>query len=188
MEYTCNVIGIGLSAGGMQPLLEIVADLPENLNAALVIIMHLPIDAHSNLNIILSKKTPLDIVPVSTIEYLECGKIYVMAEGKEMILSNGFLQIRDRNSEEKINNTINTFFKSLAIDAGEKGMGIVLSGAGYDGIEGAKLIEDYHGLVIVQDPDSAQFPLMPANLIANDHPDYILTPNEIAKKIVAKVQ
>jgi chemotaxis response regulator CheB len=50
-------------------------------------------------------------------------------------------------------------------------------------LEGAREIEDAKGLVIVQDPETAQFPLMPYNLIANDHPDYVLTPKDIAEKL-----
>jgi two-component system chemotaxis response regulator CheB len=187
MEYNFNIVGIGLSAGGLAPLLEIVADFPENLNAAVVIITHMPANTPSNLDRILSKITPLKVIAVSTIEYIECGRIYVMAAGKEMILTDGFLQIMDRSPQQKINNTIDVFFKSLAADAKDKSIGVILSGAGHDGIEGARRIEDQNGLVIVQDPDTAQFSLMPGNLIANDHPDYVLSPKDIAKKIATRV-
>lgn len=51
-----------------------------------------------------------------------------------------------------------------------------------------KAIESYQGIVMVQDPDSAQFPLMPNTLINNDHPDYILMPKDIVAKIIDRVK
>jgi two-component system CheB/CheR fusion protein len=129
----------------------------------------------------------IDVVKVSTIEQVEAGKIYVMDAGKELRMQNGFLEMHERNPEEKINKTIDKFFKSLAGDAGSQSIGIILSGAGFDGLEGAKEIEDAKGIVIVQDPETAQFPLMPNHLIAYDHPDYVLTPKDIAEKLTKQL-
>ncbi len=187
MAYDFKIVGFGLSAGGMNPLIEILEDLPARLNAAIVVVMHLPINAHSKLQQILSVKTEMEVVAVSTIELVEAGKLYVMDAGKKLILRNGFLEMHDRNPEEKINKTIDTFFKSLAADAGSQSIGVILSGAGYDGLEGAKEIEDAKGIVIVQDPETAQFPLMPKNLIAYDHPDYVLTPKDITDKLIKQL-
>ena len=72
----------------------------------------------------------------------------------------------------------------MASEAGKNCIGIILSGAGYDALEGAKAIEQKRGLVIVQDPITADFPLMPQKLVANDHLDYILQPHEITGKIL----
>ncbi|MFD0793429.1 chemotaxis protein CheB [Mucilaginibacter litoreus] len=187
-NYTFDVVGIGLSAGGLTPLLEIVTKLPADFKGALVILSHLPINNNSNLDQILAKKTDLKVIPVSTIEYVECGRIYVLSVGKEMVLKDGFLHVRERNPDDKINKTIDVFFESLAADAKERSLGVILSGAGHDGIKGAKNIEDQNGLIIVQDPETAAFPLMPSGLIANDHPDYILSPDDIAKKIISWLQ
>jgi two-component system chemotaxis response regulator CheB len=187
MEKSFKIVAFGLSAGGMNPLLEILEGLPAELNAALVVIMHLPINASSKMHEILKQKTTFEVIGVSTIELVEPGKLYVMDSGKELVLQNGFLEMHDRNPESKINKTINTFFRSLAKDAGSRSIGVILSGAGYDGLEGAREIEDAKGIVIVQDPETAQFPLMPKNLIANDHPDYVLTPKDIADKLAKQL-
>lgn len=187
MAYDFKIVGFGLSAGGMNPLLEILADLPAQLNAAVVVLLHLPINVSSKLHKILSQKVNMDVVAVSTIELLEPGKLYVMDAGKELYLKNGFLEMHERDPHNKINKTIDTFFRSLANDAGSQSIGVILSGAGYDGLEGAKEIEDAKGVMIVQDPKTAQFPLMPKNLIAYDHPDYVLTPKDIAHKLIEQL-
>ncbi|WP_158829473.1 chemotaxis protein CheB [Mucilaginibacter lacusdianchii] len=187
MDYGFNVISIGSSAGGLSPLKEILSRLPVNLNAAVVLIPHLATHFESRLDHILSGITNLPVTKVTQDVQLERSKIYVMPEGKMMSVENGYLKLRDRLPSEKVNKAIDIFFKSLAIDAGNKSIGIILSGAGYDGIEGAKKIEDENGIVIVQDPLTAEFPLMPSALIANDHPDYVLTPIEIVNKVVDRV-
>lgn len=188
MKNDFKIVGFGLSAGGMNPLLEILEGLPPTINAGLVVVLHLPINAPSKMYQILSQKTKLDVVAVSTIELVEPGKLYVMDAGKELRLLNGFLEVRERDPQEKINKTIDVFFRSLAADAGSQSIGVILSGAGYDGLEGAKQIEDAKGVMIVQDPETAQFPLMPKNLIAYDHPDYVLTPADIANKLTEQLK
>jgi two-component system, chemotaxis family, protein-glutamate methylesterase/glutaminase len=182
-EYDFHVIGIGSSAGGIDPLKTIIAGLPADINAAIIVIQHLPIDHNSNLHLILQRVTRLNLVRVETIEYIEPGHIYVMAAGKQFQLKDRFLAIGDRFANDKVNRTIDHCFESIAQETASKAIGIILSGAGYDGLEGAKAIEDKGGLVIVQDPITADFPLMPQNLIANDHPDHVLKPQQIVKKI-----
>jgi two-component system chemotaxis response regulator CheB len=187
MDYSFNVIGIGSSAGGLSPLREITSGLPADINAAIVIVPHLFTQFESRLDHIIANIARLPVTKVKESTILERGKIYVMPEAKMMTLENGHLHLRNRLPSEKINKAIDIFFTSLAADAGNRSIGIILSGAGYDGIEGAKKIEDENGIVIVQDPVTAAFPLMPAALIANDHPDYVLTPPEIVNKVVDRV-
>lgn len=181
--YDFHVIGIGSSAGGLGPLKTIIAGLPADINAAIIVVQHIPINHDSKLDQILKRITSLELIAVETIEYLEPGNVYVMAAGKQIRLKHRFLSIEDRSTYDKVNRTIDHCFKSIAQDVGFKSIGIILSGAGYDGLDGARAIEDKGGLVIVQDPITADFPLMPQNLIANDHPDHILSPEQIIQKI-----
>jgi two-component system chemotaxis response regulator CheB len=182
--YDFYVIGIGSSAGGITPLAEIISGLPVGINAAIIVIQHIPADAQSSLDAILSKTTRLKVVTIETIDYVEPGHIYVMAAGKSLRLKDRLVWMEDRPEGERMNRTIDTFFTTLANEVNSKAIGVILSGAGYDGLAGAIAIENENGLMIVQDPETAQFPLMPQTLIANDHPDYILTPAEITTKII----
>lgn len=186
MSYPFTVVAIGSSAGGLAPLKEIISGLPRDIGAAIVVISHLSTQIPSNLHRILQKETDMPVLRVEDSAPLEPGNIYVMPEGRVMTVKDRKLSLRQRQSYEKINKAIDAFFLSMADDAREMGVGIILSGGGYDGIEGAKKIEKYNGIVIVQDPETAQFPLMPYSLIANDHPDYILTPDDIVDKIVER--
>jgi chemotaxis response regulator CheB len=100
-----------------------------------------------------------------------------------MTLSEGRLILRERRPEEVANHAIDIFFLSLALDATENAIGILLSGCGDDGVRGAKQVDRNGGTVIAQNPTTAEFPYLPKALISSDHPDFILTPQGIADKI-----
>lgn len=186
--FDFHVIGIGSSAGGFEPLKEILPHLPADINAAIILIQHIPEGAKSSLDKLIQRFTKLKVVAVETIEYIEPGHVYLMAYGQALVVKEKFVQIAPRKQNEKINRTIDTLFQSLSTEVKEKSVGIILSGAGHDGIEGAKAIEDEGGLIIVQDPETAQFPMMPQSLIANDHPDYVLSPEQIVRKVIDHVR
>ncbi len=182
-NYNFYVIGIGASAGGIEPLMKIVTGIPANINAAIILNQHLPAGNSSNLGKLVERTSKLKVVVVETIEYIEPGNLYVMASGTQFKLDGCFLQAEERDVNDRINHTIDTLFYSLAKVVGNKSVGVILSGTGTDGLKGAKAIEDQKGLVIVQDPITAEFPSLPQTLIANDHPDYVLSPDDIDEKI-----
>lgn len=185
--YNFHLVAFGSSAGGLQPLIGILSQLPADFPAAVIVVSHLLANRESKLDLLLSRKTNLPVERATDGQQVNAGTIYVLPSGKLMTLKEGILQLQDRPKDYKVNLAIDYFFTSLAEDAGDKAIGVILSGAGFDGVEGARVIEERNGLVIVQEPYTAQFPLMPANLIANDHPDYILTPDEIARKLKDKI-
>lgn len=186
MEFKFKVVAFGSSAGSIEPLGHILREIPTTINAAIIVVHHLSSTYPSKLNNILKSYTTLPVVKVQYNVTIERGKIYVIAEGKFMRLVNDQLVVRNRTKEEqKLNKAIDIFFSSMADAAGEQSIGVILSGAGgFDGIAGAVSVEKADGLIIVQDPYTAEHPIMPSALIANDHPDYILAPHEIAQKII----
>ena len=100
-----------------------------------------------------------------------------------MTLQDGLLNLRDRRPDEIINRAIDIFFFSLALDAKEKSIGILLSGGGNDGLLGSKEIGKNHGVIIVQDPQTAEHPYMPNAIIEYNLPDAILSPDEMGDRI-----
>jgi len=176
-----KIVAIGSSAGGLEPLREIISMLPNPCPSAVILVPHLLKDKESKLSAILARETNINIIKVLEDTSVEPGNIYVLGEGKSMGISNNRLVLYEQS--EKINRAIDIFFIALAQDAGSRATGVILSGGGYDGIEGAKAIESKGGIIIVQDPKTAQFPLMPDSLIKNDHPDFVLSPAQIAEKL-----
>lgn len=188
MSFPCKVIAFGISAGGLRPLQTILKTLPGDLNVAIVIVPHLSPNYRSHLDAVLEKALSRPVLRIHHGGNIVCGSVYVLPEGQILGIRDGTFTLSSRPETEKINQAIDHFFHAMAKEIGPQSIGVILSGAGYDGITGAKAIEDRKGIVIVQDPATAEFPLMPQGLIAFDHPDYVLTPQEIVDKLTSIAQ
>jgi two-component system CheB/CheR fusion protein len=172
---------MGCSAGGLQAVCEFFQQVVEKTGAAYVVIPHLTREHRSNFSNILRRFTDMPVHRVEEDLKLESDHVYVLAEDRMMVVENGYLKVRRRYSTEIINKSIDIFFKSMAKDYRENSIGVILSGMGNDGVEGIKKIEDYHGLVVVQDPETTSFNVLPQTAINKDDPDAILPPAGIAR-------
>lgn len=174
-------IGIGCSAGGLDAVCEFFHYVGENSGAAFVVVPHLAREHPSRFNTILERVTQLPVHRVDRNMPLEPDNVYVLAEDKMMIVEDGYLKVRKRYTREIINKSIDIFFKSMAKIYQENAIGVILSGMGTDGIDGIKMIEEHHGLVIVQDPETTEFNVLPQAAISRDDPHAILPPADIAR-------
>jgi len=175
-------ICIGASAGGLPAVIEFFEHIPGDSPAAFIVAMHLIRDRRSLLDDILSKHTALPIIRVENDMSLEAGKVYLLVENTTIFVQDSCLKVRARDEALK-NSSVDSLFESIAIDFREKAVGIILSGGGSDGLKGAQKIAEMGGIVLVQDPDSAQTDGMPCSIINDDHPVAILRPAEIAQEI-----
>jgi len=182
-HYDFYLIGIGSSTGGLGPLKTIIAGLPTDIPAAVIVVHHGPADAPNGLDEMLQELTRLPVIAVDKEERIRPGHIYVAAPGQVIRLRDHVLTSEDRPLDRKPSKIIDACFRTLAYEGREKSICVILSGAGYDGVEGAKTVERHGGLVIVQDPATAKFPLMPVAIIANDDPSFVLEPKQISELI-----
>jgi two-component system CheB/CheR fusion protein len=168
MNKSFYTVGLGASAGGQSALSEFFDHLSPEIEVALVVVTHLMRDRKSILASILAKHTSLPVLRVETDVEVRPGHIYVLPENTALKMDNGWLRVSER--DEKIENcSVNIFFESLAEDFREKAVGIVFSGAGKDGLQGALKITELGGKVLVQDPDTALAYGMPTSVIEHDH-------------------
>jgi two-component system, chemotaxis family, protein-glutamate methylesterase/glutaminase len=184
--YNFHVVAIGSSAGGLEPLRKLVSLIPPDINAAFVTVQHLHPSFRSRLDSILGRSSNLPVVRLEHNQAIKSGRVYVLAENKMVELSAGQFIVRNRRADEKINHAVDIFFHSLAEEAKEKAVGIILSGSNNDGSSGARHIHERGGLVIVQDPKTAAFPEMPLGAIKSDHPE-IGNPDELMSALIMKI-
>lgn len=136
---------------------------------------------------ILSRETNLPIKVVKDGMITEENHIYIIPSGYLVSIYHGRIYlIPKRNSVIKL--PIDHFFESLAIDQGEKVIGIIMSGTGKDGSLGMQLIKKNGGTLIVQSEESAQFYDMPLNTLKTSSVDYILTPEDMPSKILELIK
>ena len=177
------IAGLGCSAGCLDVLKTFFSNVPEQTGIAFVVVQHLSRNYTSILDKLLQSHTKLPIIRVLQDMEIKPDHIYLLPEGKFMLIRDGVLRLIPRTAAQVVNYAVDIFFTSLAVYAGNKAIGIILTGMGTDGLEGVKAIEQSGGIVFVQEPASAMFKGMPVSVITGDTPDVILPPAELAQSL-----
>ena len=181
---TFPIIGIGASAGGLVPFKKVLESLPVDFGAAVVFIQHLLADKKSLLPEILRKQFPSrDIIAITNGMTIERGKVYVNQPDHDITIDSGRFRAELRQ-KDGVHLPIDTFFCSLAETVQNNAIAVVLSGAGTDGSRGVREVQCKGGAVLVQDPDTAEVPGMPNSAIEAGAIDEVLTPENIALRLV----
>src|SRR3569833_3047335 len=182
------IVGIGASAGGLESLEQFFDALPAVTGMAFVIVQHLSPDFKSVMDELLARHTKITIHRVTDGMQVEPDAIYLIPPRKEMIIAGGKLLLSDKDPTQGLTLPIDTFFRSLAQDAGSCGSGIILSGTGSDGSRGICDIHDSGGFVLAQDVDSAKFDGMPKSAVETGVVDAVLRPDQMPAALLSYVQ
>ena len=113
--------------------------------------------------------------------------VYVLVENTMIEIDHGIVRVRKREEHEIVNHAIDLFLTSLASDFKDRAIGIVLSGCGTDGLEGAKALKKNGGLMMIQSPESAAFPEMPYAIATGDDPVANAIPKLLVKEMLKKI-
>lgn len=183
-EHKFYIVAIGLSAGGHEPLWSFFDQIPPNSGIAFIVIQHLNRDFVSIANELLAQHTTMPVWWATHHQQIKPNCVYMLPIKKIMTIEEGYLQLQDRPAWKRTNWAIDIFFQSLAIGEKAHAIGIVLSGAGSDGTLGIMAIHEQQGLVMVQDPQTAQFASMPESAILKDHPTLALSPEGLAHAVL----
>jgi two-component system CheB/CheR fusion protein len=172
------IIGIGASAGGLEPFLELLRAIPTDLGTAVVLVMHQPRHA-SHLAEVVARGTAMPVVTPADGTDVQPNHVYVAPPGMELTIAQGKLWLFEAPEHSL---PIDVFFRSLADDQGERAVGVILSGSASDGAIGIKAIKNEGGTTFAQD-SSAAFPQMPRAAVANGA-DSVLDPAGIAQELI----
>jgi two-component system chemotaxis response regulator CheB len=174
-----DTIVVGASAGGVQALSRLVADLPADLPAAVFIVLHIPTNWPSLLPEILARESRLPVNHARNAERITPGRIYVAPPDQHLLIEGPHLKLVHGPKENLHRPSIDALFRSAARWAGPRVIGVVLTGARDDGTAGMRAIKQQGGLAIVQDPIEAAFPSMPTSVMQNIRVDYSESLREI---------
>jgi two-component system CheB/CheR fusion protein len=181
------IVGLGASAGGLAALEEFFRALPtdgSDLSMCFVVVQHLDPDHESMLLEILRDYTRLTVSWAEDGTAVEPGHVYVMPRNSEMAILAGRLRLAEPQAQRGLRLPIDHFFRSLATDAGERAVGVVLSGTGSDGTIGVGAIKGEGGIVIAQQPETAGYDGMPRSVISNGLADYVLAPRDMPTQLL----
>jgi two-component system, chemotaxis family, protein-glutamate methylesterase/glutaminase len=161
-----RLIVMGASAGGVEALRAVVAGLPPDLEASVVVVLHIPRGAPSALPGILDRAGPLPAVPAEQGAPLRPGVVYTAPADHHVLVIDGHLQLSAGPSENGHRPAIDPLFRSAALTHGPDAIGVVLSGTRDDGTAGLAAISARGGTSVVQEPDDALHAAMPASALA----------------------
>jgi two-component system chemotaxis response regulator CheB len=179
-----EIVAIAASAGGLHALTVVLASLPADLPAAVLVVQHVMPDRPSLLASILGRRCPLRVKEAEEGDVIEPGGVYV-APPNHHLLVGADRQVRLTSTEAVhfARPSADATFESAAGAYGAHTLAVVLSGSGLDGGAGAMSVKRVGGTVIVQDPAEAQFDGMPTAAVDRGAADYVLPLNRIAPAI-----
>jgi two-component system chemotaxis response regulator CheB len=160
------VVVVGGSAGCFGPLRELVAGLPADLPAAVLVVVHRGERTPSYLAEILSRSGALPASPAKDGEPIRRGHIYVAPPRHHLLTGYGWIRLRGGPRVNRHRPAIDLLFASTARWSGSRTVAVVLSGVLDDGAVGAALVAQAGGRVLVQEPAEAHFASMPSAALA----------------------
>jgi two-component system CheB/CheR fusion protein len=158
-----QLVVIGSSAGGIEALSRVVASLPADFPAPIVIAQHLDPRRPSHLHEILARHATLPVRVVEEREALEDGVIFVVPSNRIVDLSQGDLRLRPAKAGA-VAPSIDVLFESAAGVFGPGLIAVILTGSGSDGSSGAWHVKQAGGAVVIENPATAMFPSMPSSI------------------------
>ncbi len=155
-----QLVVVGSSAGGIEALSTLVGGLPADFPAPIIIAQHLDPTRPSHLEEILARRGPLPVRTVVDHAPLARGTIFVVPSDRHVQLSDHTITL-SRDGAGRPKPSVDLLFRSAAAVFGEGLIAVVLTGTGSDGAEGAHVVKEAGGTVVIQDPQTASFPGMP---------------------------
>ncbi|RYY21044.1 MAG: chemotaxis protein CheR, partial [Cytophagaceae bacterium] len=169
-----TVVALGGSAGSIEALETFFGHLPARTGMAFVVVLHLMPDRDGELPHVLQGFTTLPVQAARDGLRVRPDHVYVIPPDCDLSLLHGSLFLLRPVQPRGQRLPIDFFLQSLAKDAGERAVCILLSGMGSDGSLGLKLIMENFGMVMVQDPATAAFDAMPRAALATEFVDFVL--------------
>jgi two-component system chemotaxis response regulator CheB len=187
MQYEAIVVGV--SSGGLKALRLIFSVLPSDFVVPIIVVQHIGPRSENTWIKILNSSSNINIKEADEKEKVRTGHIYVAPSNYHLLIEKD--KTFSLTIDERVNfarPSIDVLFESAAEVYREKLIGIILTGSNSDGAKGVKRIKDCGGLVIIQDPETAESSSMPSSALALIQPDYIVALNQISDLLIKITQ
>lgn len=168
-----RIIVVGTSAGGLDALKKLVAQLPAKLGAAVFIVQHLSADSNAEVLVATLKKAgALPCTEARDGESWQPDHIYVAPADQHLMLGKAKIMVTKGARENRSRPAIDPLFRSAAVAHGNRVIGVLLTGQLDDGTAGLVAIKRCGGTCVVQEPSDAAYPDMPENAVQNAQIDH----------------
>jgi two-component system chemotaxis response regulator CheB len=189
LDRTIRLVALGASTGGPQVIAEILAKLPADLAAPLLVVQHIAPGFTDGLVEWLDQGTRLKVKLAESGELAQPGTVYLSRDGFQMGITNdGRLRQTKDPAEEGFCPSASFLFRSVADAYGRLALGILLTGMGRDGAAGLKRLREAGGVTIAQNEESSVIFGMTAEAIRLGAAEHVLAPEQIAAMVRSLVK
>lgn len=184
-----KIVVIGASTGGPVAITEIITKLPANFPVPIVIVQHMPENFTKAFSERLDRQSQLSVVEAENSMRIERGKVYVAPGGKQLMFDRNGNSIKIVPGDERVNYkpSVDIAYASAANVFRNGVLGIVLTGMGADGCEGARLLKQSGSYIWGQDQASSVVYGMPAAVANARLTDAVIPLSSIAEKMISDV-
>jgi two-component system, chemotaxis family, protein-glutamate methylesterase/glutaminase len=176
-----GAVVIGTSAGGIDVLSTLLPALPATLRTPVFVVIHQPPDRRSVLTDIFRRRCALPVREAEDKEPVAPGTVYFAPPNYHLLIEHGpSLALSIDDLVQFSRPSIDVLFESAAEVYGRRLLALVLTGWNEDGADGLLAVRQVRGITAVQDPDTAEAPVMPRAAMRRCEPDFVLAPQALA--------
>ncbi|HKL83287.1 MAG TPA: chemotaxis protein CheB [Desulfobacter sp.] len=179
-NHSYEAIVVGVSAGGLVALAEVLPKLDKDMTLPVMIVQHQSHDSDDFLVRYFDDLCRHSVKEVEDKMPVESGTIYFAPANYHLLVEPD--KTFSLSTEARVNYSrpsIDVLFESAADTYMDRLVGIILTGANSDGTNGAARIKELGGLIIAQDPETAEADAMPMSVVKHVQVDHILALNRI---------
>jgi two-component system chemotaxis response regulator CheB len=178
------LVVVGCSLGGMHALQTLLSHLPKDFCVPIVVAQHRHRNSNEGLPAYFRRNTHFNVVDADDKQWIQPSHIYLAPADYHLLIERndgrGELHLSCEEAVRYSRPSIDVLFESAADAYGPQLIGVVLTGANDDGARGAKRIKERGGMVVIQDPLTAEAPEMPSAAAAAVKADRVLPLEGIA--------
>ncbi|PZV08753.1 MAG: chemotaxis protein CheB [Leptolyngbya sp.] len=179
-----DLIAIGTSLGGLSALKMLLGALPQDFSAALAVVQHRHRESDPGLGAFLQQFTLLPVHEVEDKERIQAGHVYLAPADYHLLVEYGYFSLSIDEPVSYARPSIDVLLESAAGSYNERVIGVILTGANQDGVKGLSTLKARGGVAIVQDPATAESPVLPRAAIAAIAVDAVLPLSQIAPHLI----
>jgi two-component system chemotaxis response regulator CheB len=183
-----EVVLIGTSTGGPVALQKVLTELPSNFSKPIILIQHMPASFTGAFAERLDKLCNIDVKLAQDGDTLKPGQALLAPGGQQLMLDRGRVRVIDGDDRVNYRPCVDITFASAAKHYPGKALGIVLTGMGSDGKEGAALMKQGGSSIWAQDQQTCVIYGMPMAIAKANLADAVLPIQDIAAKLIKEVR
>ena len=178
------IVCVGGSAGGLDAYIRLLQNLPPDMGVAIVIVNHITLFP-TQLHEILPRYTRMPVVLISDRLEVVPNRVFIIPSNRDLHVDGEFFRLAPISKPRGWPDVITVFLNSLSQHWTGKLVAVIVSGLDGDGAAAMCSIRDMGGTTIAQKPNTAIEPDMPESAMASGCIDFVLSPENIAEKIIS---